>query len=417
MSERRTLLVVLPDDKPSGELISLLSEEYELIVSHNHTAGFKLLTENLNVVSGVIVDITVARSNGFVVIKYISSDSLFASVPVVLVSQRPPSAEDFEGFSYGYSEFIYPPCKPAVMLRRIKNAIGAKDTLSFSELERVLKELPSIIYLKDRDGRYVFVSQSWYQKHEHDERGWTVRGKTELDIRIARENALVAMETDKRVIETGEGISYVVEEHEGDKTEFFEVIKRATHDRSGEISGIVALVNNVTNHQLLKRELEKRSKTDPLTGLLNKRATEEVMGRLLEKPEPNVLMIIDVDRFKSVNDTYGHAAGDRVLASIGKLIRSKAAPADIIGRVGGDEFMVLLRGADEAKALASANALREAVEESYPASSPVGRVTLSIGLAAALPGEENSFLSMYKAADRALYFVKEHGRNGAKMFE
>lgn len=417
MEDRRLLLAVLPDDEFSGTYAEILSSEYDLMLTHDPSEGLKLLTENPGRIAAAVIDINVSKAGGFKIINYISHDSLFVAVPVILLSRSVPTDEDVMSLSLGFSEFIYLPCPASVILKRIDNAIKAKDSLTFSELERILKELPSIIYLKDREGKYIFVSQSWYQLHEHDEPGWTVRGKTELEIRMARENALKAMETDKEVFETGRGVSYVIEEKTDNGSEFFEVIKRPTHDAQGNVSGIIALVNNVTNHQLLKRELEKRSRMDPLTGLLNKKAAEEMAQKLLARSDSlNALMLFDVDLFKSINDTFGHAAGDRVLASIGRLLRDSVGPNDVVGRVGGDEFMALLRDVPSPEAaLDTARAFISAlVSEPGPDLTP-GSVTVSMGLALS-PAHGREFTELYRSADSALYYVKEHGRNGVKVF-
>lgn len=98
--------------------------------------------------------------------------------------------------------------------------------------------------------------------------------------------------------------------------------------------------------QLLKMELEKRSKTDALTGLLNKQATEEQISGIIRDAIPSsagALLMIDVDKFKLINDSYGHIAGDRVLMAIGQVVRNFFKGMDVIGRIGGDEFMVYLR--------------------------------------------------------------------------
>lgn len=155
-----------------------------------------------------------------------------------------------------------------------------------------------------------------------------------------------AMESDLELLRTGKGVNYIIEEKGEDGPECLELIKRPTHDENGNVSGIIALINDVTEMQLLKMELEKRSKTDALTGLLNKQATEEQISGIIRDAIPSsagVLLMIDVDKFKLINDSYGHIAGDRVLTAIGQVVRNSFKGMDVIGRIGGDEFMVYLR--------------------------------------------------------------------------
>lgn len=161
--------------------------------------------------------------------------------------------------------------------------------------------------------------------------------------------------------------------------------------------------------------LDVLAQTDVLTGVRNRRATTAEVGRLFDQMQreamPLAVLMVDVDHFKRVNDTFGHAAGDAVLIEVaGRLSRSLRAN-DIIGRWGGEEFVVLLPHADHATATAVANRLRAAVAE---ATIPAGsggddiNVTVSIGSASSLTLRPEGLLA---AADRALYVAKDDGRN------
>lgn len=88
------------------------------------------------------------------------------------------------------------------------------------------------------------------------------RGKTDLDIRKDKKNAMKAMEADRRIIETGQGTEYIIEENQDGIQDYLQLIKRPVYDENGKVSGIIALINNITDYQLLKLELEKQAKTD-----------------------------------------------------------------------------------------------------------------------------------------------------------
>ena len=125
-----------------------------------------------------------------------------------------------------------------------------------------------------------------------------------------------------------------------------------------KVNGIIALINNVTEIQSLRLELEKRSKTDSLTGLLNKQETESEISKIIEGSageHGGTLLMIDGDKFKEVNDSFGHSAGDRVLTAIGDILHTTFKGMDIKGRIGGDEFMVYLR--DVVKAIPHSSSL------------------------------------------------------------
>lgn len=164
--------------------------------------------------------------------------------------------------------------------------------------------------------------------------------------------------------------------------------------------------------QAAQRELELAAATDSLTGLYNRRKLDEMLAREFARMkrfgEPLSVIMVDADRFKNVNDTYGHQTGDVVLKQIADLLRSGAREMDIVGRWGGEEFMIVCPGTDAGSALALADRIRRLVEEhEFPA---VGKVTCSFGIAdAAVRPEEHE--SIVRRADRALYQAKNAGRN------
>ena len=166
---------------------------------------------------------------------------------------------------------------------------------------------------------------------------------------------------------------------------------------------------------LLHQQLRAAARTDAKTGLLNAaawhREADIEISRVIRAGDSLALLLIDIDHFKQVNDTYGHLAGDQVLAGLADVLRRAVRDADVVGRFGGEEFVVLLPGADAAEAGQVAERLREQVsaEVTVPAASGVG-VTVSIGAAViGLHGEDLS--GLLSSADLAMYRAKEAGRN------
>jgi diguanylate cyclase (GGDEF)-like protein len=149
-------------------------------------------------------------------------------------------------------------------------------------------------------------------------------------------------------------------------------------------------------------------RTDQLTGLPNRRAFLEAAA--VERPAAVALVIVDIDRFKRVNDSFGHLAGDAVIQSVAQAMAAQLADLGQIARVGGEEFALLSWGVDAEILLAQLNAFREQL-----ASTPViiggtaVRVTISAGVA--LRRENETFEQLYSAADRALYAAKTAGRD------
>ena len=421
MEKKQTILVIFPDGEKVAEFREMLAESYELICVKTEEEGFRLLEEGRSKIAAVLLDLALARASDFQYVERVNQDALFAAIPIIAILPRPPVHEDMICLEKGISDLITPPCEAELVAKRIHNAIRAKDSATFYEIERMLKELPSNIYLKDAEGRYVFATHYWDHLDRHGDPNWTIRGKTDLEIRKDKLNAAKALESDKKLLATGEGTSYIIEENIDGKREFLQLIKRPVFDDCGRVNGIIALINDVTETQLLKMELEKRSKTDPLTGLLNKGATEELVHMLIESGSRSLnkgaLLMIDADRFKAINDTFGHAAGDNVLMTIGKLLHAGFKGKDVGGRVGGDEFMVFIRDIEGAEtACELAKRLEDQARHAFDGQEMEGCVSLSIGIAL-FPEHGESFEELYDAADQALYYVKEHGRANYQLYD
>jgi diguanylate cyclase (GGDEF)-like protein len=159
---------------------------------------------------------------------------------------------------------------------------------------------------------------------------------------------------------------------------------------------------------------------DDLTGCLNRRALETraaiELAHAARTRRPVALAIVDLDRFKDVNDTHGHAAGDALLACAGQVLRNGVRPGDIVARYGGEEFCILLREADAAQARAAAERLRTALGT---ASVEIGSVRLapvaSIGVAAFDAASGDSRPELFERADAALYRAKRAGRDRVRL--
>ena len=172
-----------------------------------------------------------------------------------------------------------------------------------------------------------------------------------------------------------------------------------------------------SNHKK-NQELLRSAQTDGLTGAFNKRTTESHINDILDHTpqEKGAFIILDVDKFKEVNDHYGHAVGDTVLSELGQTLRAHFRENDIVGRIGGDEFVIYMRKTDSKEGTASRiQALLETVRGLSFEEMNGNHVTLSIGIAFA-PEHGNNYMDLYKNADTALYETKQQGRDGYHLY-
>ena len=190
----------------------------------------------------------------------------------------------------------------------------------------------------------------------------------------------------------------------------------------GYVSRIVGRVVNIDAEKKREQELLIRADVDSLTGLYNKGAAtsliEEAISRCCSEKIKAALMMLDLDHFKSVNDTLGHATGDMVIQEAGTLLQESFKGRDIVGRMGGDEFMVFMydiKGVQDAVSVAEK--LNKELRREYGDSISSVHISSSIGIAMCDIENGDTFEKAYKRADMALYASKENGRDCYTVYD
>ncbi len=186
-------------------------------------------------------------------------------------------------------------------------------------------------------------------------------------------------------------------------------------DRDGHTIGAVLVVRDVTSAREISRRMEYQATHDMLTGLANRRQFERHVEHAVADARSNggshAMCYMDLDQFKVVNDTCGHAAGDRLLVELAKLIRSKTREQDVVGRLGGDEFGLLLHDVNLDQAAFYAAEVRNSIRDyRYVVDGHTFQVGVSIGIVAINPGS-GTLAEVFTAADVACYVAKDKGRD------
>ncbi|HEY5173424.1 MAG TPA: EAL domain-containing protein, partial [Acidimicrobiia bacterium] len=195
------------------------------------------------------------------------------------------------------------------------------------------------------------------------------------------------------------------------------------HDETGRPVRFIAYDQDISERRNFERRLAHAADHDPLTGLLNRRSLDRELrrhtARVLRYGATGAVLMLDLDHFKYLNDTQGHAAGDELLVRIAQALRERLRASDVLARLGGDEFAVLLPGGEEPETQAVAESLLEVVraqalpdpEQASALIAAGRRVTVSIGIARFEDGETLTAEEMMVNADLAMYDAKEAGGN------
>lgn len=189
------------------------------------------------------------------------------------------------------------------------------------------------------------------------------------------------------------------------------------YDSQGRLLKVLGMLYDIDHDKKELNQVTEQARRDPLTGLYNKEATEERITSYLEcQREPALFMVIDVDNFKNVNDTLGHIYGDAVLSDISSRLNSLFRSSDVIGRVGGDEFVVFLPGIrEERDARRRIENAAEVFHRTYNNGKIIYHLSGSIG-AARFPEDGSTYLELFENADRAMYYAKKHGKNQYALY-
>jgi diguanylate cyclase (GGDEF)-like protein/PAS domain S-box-containing protein len=199
-------------------------------------------------------------------------------------------------------------------------------------------------------------------------------------------------------------------------------VEGQVHNSVGDpaIDGLIVTLRDVSDRHQLEERLNHQALHDALTGLANRRLFADRLGHALERRgdrmEPQAVLFIDLDDFKTVNDTLGHEVGDAVLAEMGHRFDGLLRSGDTVARVGGDQFAVLMEGATLEEAREATERLLDVISAPMSLDGVTVQINASIGITQAIPGEMNAEEAL-RNADLAMYWAKENGKSTAAVYE
>ncbi len=285
-------------------------------------------------------------------------------------------------------------------------------------LTDVIENSAAATFVKDELGRYRLVNKKFESLvgRSRDE----ILGRRDEDLPVLA--ALRLSDTrDEAVMREGDVIETQESMASEDDARHYISVRFPIRDSQGEISGLCGMLTDVTELKRTQDRLELLSQHDELTGLFNRRhfltIARAAFAQFLNRREGLAVLMIDIDHFKRINDRYGHHAGDSVLKTAGHVMHAALRDNDVLGRLGGEEFGVLLRDCTREGALLVAERLRHEFSKKIfdVGATDELRCTLSIGLAFMRPDHEDIDV-VIKEADQALYRAKHAGRNQVCVF-
>jgi len=299
---------------------------------------------------------------------------------------------------------------------KLNLALGEARTFFGSVLDTV----PNPVFYQNPEGQFLGCNGAF-------ERAFAVKRQTlsQYDPKkvFGQSRATALFQATRRALKTNEPQMCEVTLAFADGIDHHLIFSTSPFTRTdGKIGGIVGLISDITAQKQLENELRRMATTDPLTGSANRRHFLECAWREIShhrrKKKPVSLIMLDIDHFKGINDGHGHAIGDAILKSFVDTCRRVIRDVDLLARIGGEEFVILLPDTDEDGATRVSQKIRQAIAEiRVPNASGRGvGFKVSMGIVEA-QGDGVSIEEMMRQADSALYSAKRSGRDRVAVFK
>jgi diguanylate cyclase (GGDEF)-like protein/PAS domain S-box-containing protein len=296
--------------------------------------------------------------------------------------------------------------------RDVSKRIAAEQALADSDLRlrTITNNVPAVIAHVDADERYTFVNDDAQRISGSDPA--TMIGRTVRE--VGGETIYGEIKGPIATVLAGEAVIVDYEGQLRGQHHYFQSNFVPDRDIEGHVRGFYALTTDITRIKLVEQELSRLARIDPLTGLANRRHFDEHIALALGRAQRVLLMIVDVDHFKTINDTWGHGVGDDVLREVGQRIQACLRKNDLVARIGGDEFVVLVEDIDSPIA---ADLLARKVLAAMALCMAIGSVQLPVhvSMGVALCAGPSTADEIMHIADGALYVVKAAGGGSYRL--
>jgi diguanylate cyclase (GGDEF)-like protein/PAS domain S-box-containing protein len=409
-SGRETILVV--DDEPLNirTLSSLLKERFSIKISKSGSEALRILESEK--VDLILLDIMMPEMDGFEVAKRVKSSPNTHHIPIIFITAKRDHQTVIDGLKLGAVDFISKPFSREELLVRVEthtalHSLQNRLNLALQDAKLQLQLIDQYIsYSKTDLNGYIkdvstaFTKSTGYLRDE-------LINKNHNIIRSGKTPKSLFADMWATIIDNNTWSGEIVNRKKDGSIYYINSKISPEFDRDGNKVGYVGFYEDITDKKLI----ETLAQQDFLTKLFNRQKIDSILENELERAkrygEELSIMMLDIDHFKYVNDTFGHQTGDSVLVEFSRLMKTNTRKSDVVGRFGGEEFIIICPETSLDSALKVAEKIRDRVAGFE--FTQVKHRTVSIGVSSYRVGDE--IKDLVKRADEALYVAKEGGRN------
>lgn len=418
-TNRQKILIV--DDEPLNISIvaEILRDEYDLLVATNGEKVLQIVSSDPKP-DLILLDIMMPGMNGFEVAKVLKKNPDTVNIPIIFLTAKHDNESIVKGFELGAVDFVSKPFQKEELLARLKNTLqifNLRNALNraLEKSQQYAKTIESqmrlidkniIISSTDLEGKIIEVSDAFCKISGYSKE--KLIGKMHRILRHPDMPSSLFVKLWETITNGETWHGEIKNKSKNGSFYWLDILIYPIVDDLGNKSGYTAISQNITD----KKRVEELSITDQLTQLHNRMYLENSFSKEIKRAKRYnhsfAVIMIDIDHFKEVNDTYGHDVGDNVLVGISKILSEHIRETDILGRWGGEEFLIICPHTSTSEAYALAEKLRVSIE-TYPID-VIGHKCCSFGVSA-FDLKDETYKEVVKHADEALYTAKNNGRN------
>lgn len=447
-------VLVVDDILPNVKLLEakLSSEYFDVVTATNGKDALELAAEKMPDI--VLLDVMMPGMDGFEVCERLKSDPKTAHIPVVMVTALTDATDRVRGLEAGADDFLSKPLNDTALMARVRSLVRLKMTVDewrirentasqfgmASDVDTQMSEAADqakILVVEDK----TFESDKFIETLQRDDDNVVPAVSGDQAIALAQEHDFDLI-TVSLNMDGEDGLRLISHLRSNDRTRTIPILMVGMEEdmpriaQGLEIGAHDYILRPVDRNELLarartqvrRRRYQRRLRqnyeqslnmalTDTLTGLFNRRYLnahfEKILGNIARTQKPIGILMMDIDHFKKVNDTYGHQAGDEVLIEFSDRIAKRLRSFDLIARMGGEEFVAILPDISPQVAMQVSERLRQSIiNEPFEITSPDGPIRCSVSMGGAIIDDPDiSVEQALKLADDCLYAAKEGGRN------